>query len=69
MAHPAEQAAEEIDAKLGLMRADKDVKPGNARWFEMQALGFGLTMLRQMIQAGAHMDERDAVAFRKERKE
>ena len=62
---PAEQAAEAIDAQLGALRADKYVKYGTSRWFEMQALGFGLSMLRRMIKAGAHLDQNKAMAFRK----
>lgn len=63
--HPAEHAEHLLNAEVMQLLADPGVKVGSVRWFEMHAKGCALSMLRGMIQAGAHQDPEAAVAYRK----
>lgn len=63
--HPAQQAERALNEEVLALLANKAVKPGDARWFEMQAKGTALSMLRGMIQVGAHMDPSAAEKYRR----
>ena len=65
MAHPAEQAAARLNDEVYAMVSNKGIKPGDTRWFELQAKGTALSMLRGMIAAGAHTNPQAAEAYRK----
>jgi hypothetical protein len=65
MSHPAEQAVQRLANEVHSLISNKGVKPGDTRWYELQAKGCALSMLRGMIQAGAHTNPSAAEAYRK----
>lgn len=65
MSHPAEQAADRLHREVLALVSNKGVKPGDTRWFEMQAKGAALSLLRGMIASGAHTNPQAAEAYRK----
>lgn len=65
MSHPAQQAVDRLSDELHGILANKGVKPGDSLWFEAQAKGTALSMLRGMIQVGAHEDPVAAEAYRR----
>lgn len=62
--HPAEFAIQhlkdEVEALVG-----RRVKPGTMAWFELQAKGMALSMLRGMVADGAHVLPEAAERYRK----
>lgn len=65
MDHPAVLAMKALETEVMRLVGDKSVQPGTQRWFEMQAKGCALSMLRGMIDVGAHNDPRAAESYRK----
>jgi hypothetical protein len=65
MSHPAEQAIERLHSEVMNLVSSKGVKPGDTRWFEMQAKGCALSMLRGMVACGAHTNPQAAEAYRR----
>lgn len=65
MTHPARQAADRLHSEVMTSLADNSIKAGDTRWFEMQAKGHALSMLRGMMSIGAHESPAAAELFRK----
>lgn len=65
MSHPAQQAADRLNDEVHSLISAKSVKAGDTRWFELQAKGCALSMLRGMIASGAHTNPQAAEAYRK----
>lgn len=65
MAHPAQLAADRLKDEVHSLLSSKGIKPGDTKWFEMQAKGAALSMLRGMIAAGAHSNPQAAEAYRR----
>lgn len=63
--HAAELAEQALAAEVLDLQTTKALKPGSQRWFELQAKGCGLSMLRGMISAGAHSSPEAAELYRK----
>lgn len=65
MSHPAEQAEKRLHEEVHSLLSNKGVRAGDTRWFELQAKGCALSMLRGMIASGAHTNPQAAEAYRK----
>lgn len=65
MTHPAKLAEDRLADEVHRLVSSKAVKPGSTLWFEMQAKGCALSMLRGMIACGAHTDPQAAELYRR----
>jgi hypothetical protein len=65
VAHPAQLAADRLHAEVMQLAGNSGVRPGDTRWFELQAKGCALSMLRGMLATGAHESPAAAEAYRK----
>lgn len=63
--HPAEFAERALAEEVLNLQTDRSVRPGTVRWFELQAKGCALSMLRGMIAAKAHENPEAADLYRR----
>lgn len=63
--HPAESAERALASEVYDLQSDRATVPGSIRWFELQAKGCALSMLRGMIAAGEHTNPEAAELYRK----
>jgi hypothetical protein len=63
--HPAEVAERSLTEEVHRSLADPSIKPGTPLWFELQAKGCALSMLRGMIAANQHHTPQSAERYRR----
>lgn len=64
MSHPVEDAVKLLEMEVYNLQSDHATRPGAVRWFQLQAKGCALSMLRGMIQANMHHSSESAELYR-----